>query len=718
MFKKAIILLLLICFFRPSFVLADEGMWIPILLKKYNYEDMQKKGFRLTPEDIYSINKASMKDAIVIFGGGCTGELISDKGLLITNHHCGYSFIQKHSSLENDYLTDGFWAMSQEEELTNPGLTVTFLVRMEDVTDRVFSGISEGMDAEKRMDSINVSIDKIIKEATDNSNYTAEVVPFYYGNEYYLFVYEIYKDIRLVGAPPSAIGKFGGDTDNWMWPRHTGDFSLFRIYAGKDNNPAEYSPDNVPYKPKKYFPISLKGVKKGDFTMVFGYPGSTSEYLTSYAVRMITEVENPHRIKLREKRLDIFNAAMNTSREIRIKYATKHARVSNYWKKWIGENRGLQRFNAIEKKEALEQKFTTWAFSAEKLKMKYGNILPMYSNIYNELTPYTLAVDYYYEVVRAIEILRFAEKFNPLFNPGTFYGDNEAGVIESIKNRTTGFFKDYYMPVDKKIFAELLQMYYENIDKEFHPGIFSVIEQKYKGDFSAYADFVFSKSFLVNENKINGFLDNCSEKSYKKLIKDPAYRLYDSFVRVLREKVIVQYRSLNNRISELDRIYMQGLREMQKDKLFYPDANSTIRVSYGQVDDYCPRDAVYYEYYTTLKGIIEKDDPDVYDYKVPEKLKELYRNGDFGQYGEGDEMHVCFIASNHTSGGNSGSPVINGDGYLIGVNFDRNWEGTMSDIMYDPDICRNISLDIRYALFIIDKFAGATHLIEEMTLVK
>ncbi len=694
---------------------ADEGMWIPMLLKKYNIEDMQKKGFKLTAEDIYSVNKSSLKDAIVIFGRGCTGEIISDEGLLITNHHCGYSQIQSHSSVDHDYLTDGFWAYNKSEELVNQGLSATFLIRMEDVTKYVLDEISDNLTERERKDKIKTAFAKLEKENSEEGKYKIVTKPFFYGNEYYMFVYQEYTDVRLVGAPPSAIGKFGGDTDNWMWPRHTGDFSMFRIYADKDNNPAKFSKDNVPYKPKRSLDISLKGVKKGDFTFVFGYPGTTMEYLTSYAVKMISGVENPHKINLRDKRLAIMRAEMDKSTKVRIQYSTKYARVANAWKKWIGENRGLMKLNAIEKKQNLESEFTTWVNTDVNRTKEYGTLLNQYKDIYSELSEYKLAQDYVFEAAFATEIVMFTRNFNALANYDNISKEQQAKAIERLRKSSDGFYKDFYMPIDKKTFSTLMPLYKKNIDAKYHPKFFSVVDKKYKGDFNKYAEFLFSKSVLANKEKFNTFLDKFS---YKKALKDPAFIIYndikDVYLKELNDKII----ELNDKLSLLNRKYMKALMEFQKDKIFYPDANFTLRVAFGQVDDYFPKDGVKYDYYTTLDGIIEKDDPEIYDYRVPEKLKELYNAKDYGRYAENGKMHVCFTASNHTTGGNSGSPVLNANGELIGLNFDRNWEGTMSDIMYDPDQCRNITLDIRYALFIIDKFAGAKNLIDEMNIVE
>ena len=700
--------------------IADEGMWIPLLLEKYNIADMQELGFKLTAEDIYSINQACLIDAVIIFGGGCTGELISDQGLIITNHHCGYGQIQSHSSVEHDYLTDGFWAMNKEEELINPDLTVQFLVKMEDVTEKILSVINDNMVEADRQQIIDSIANVMTEEAVKDTHYDAIIKPFYYGNEYYMFVYEEFKDVRLVGAPPSSIGKFGGDTDNWMWPRHTGDFSLFRIYADKDNKPAEYSEDNIPYKPKKYFPISLKGVEKDDFTLVFGYPGTTQEYLTSYAVKMISEVENPHQIKLREKRLAQMKIDMDASDEVRIKYATKHARVANYWKKWIGENRGLKKLDAIEKKQILEEEFQAWANSNNERKEKYGNLLPQFNDIYTKLTPYQLAENYIYEGAYAVELIRFGRKFRGVVNKIAANASEEElnEAVENLKKSAEKFYKDYNMPTDKKVFSTLLKMYYDNLDKKFHPDFFTIVETKYKGDFAKYADFVYGKSIVADKEKMMAFLDKFNTKSLKKLYKDPAYQIFASVNNFYAFYIYPIVRDYSNEVDSLNRFYVRGLREMHNDKVFYPDANFTLRITYGKVSDYYPANGVHYNYFTTIDGIIEKDDPEIYDYDVPDKLRELYENKDYGQYADKDgTVHVCFIGTNHTSGGNSGSPVLNADGHLIGINFDRNWEGTMSDIMYDPDQCRNITLDIRYALFIIDKMAGASHLIEEMTLI-
>ncbi len=689
-----------------------------MLLTKYKFADMQKKGFKLTAEDIYSINQASMKDAIVLFGRGCTGELVSNQGLLLTNHHCGYSSIQSHSTIEHDYLRDGFWAKNKTDELSNPNLTVTFLVIMDDVTTQILTNITENLTQEQRNSIISKNIAKLKKENSENNKYNIEIKPFYYGNEYYMFVYEVFRDIRLVGAPPSAIGKFGGDTDNWMWPRHTGDFSVFRIYADKDNQPANYSPNNVPYKPKRFFPISLKGVKKDDFTMVYGFPGSTQEYIPSFAVKLITETENPIQIKLREIRLAIMNEDINSSQKIRIQYSSKYAGVANYWKKWIGENRGLKRLNAIEKKEQFEKSFQNWTNNNVQLKQNYGNLLNDYKNVYEKLTPFSKIEAYIFEGIMTDEMVRFSSNFRDYKSWQSKPDSTLKPIFENIKARAKGLFKDFNLTTDQKMFSKMLQIYFDSISPNYHPEILSQWNKKYKGDWNKCVTDISNKTIFTSEDKLNTLLNNFKKSGIKTLDKDPVFILWYSIADIYNEKILPYVTTYNNQIDSLNRIYMKAQMEYQSDKIFYPDANLTLRVTYGKVNDYSPRDGVTYNWFTTLDGIIEKDDSTIYDYDVPTKLRELYKNKDYGIYAQNGVMNVCFTGTNHTTGGNSGSPVINGNGELIGINFDRDWEGTMSDIMYDPDQCRNITLDIRYVLFIMDKFAGAKNLVDEMVIVK
>jgi hypothetical protein len=716
--KKITSIFLVVFLFFVQTLRADEGMWLPLLLEKYNFADMQKKGFKLTPEDIYSVNKASMKDAVMIFGGGCTGEFISGEGLLITNHHCGFGAIQDHSSLQHDYLTDGFWAMNRNEELTNPGLSVTILDYMEDVTSKVLAEVNASMDEKTRQGKIGAIIGQIEHNAAKKKFQRARVAPMFGGNQYFLFVSTLYPDVRLVGAPPSAIGKFGGDTDNWEWPRHTGDFSLFRVYVDKDNNPASYSPSNVPFKPKKFFPISMKGVQKNDFTMVFGYPGRTQEYVPSFALKVIMNDDNPHKIKIRQKKIDVILAQSELNRETRIKYADKHAGISNAWKKWIGEIRGLKRLNAVEKKQQQEVEFTNWVNATAERKDKYGKILSEYEKIYTQLSPLRIAQAYNNEAGLFLDICALAGILDK--NLSKITDKTEAkelqGIIETIKTSARGFYKDYDKETDRKIFAEMLQLYKANIPARFKAPFAYEIDKKYKGNIEKYVANFYRKSLLVDSIRLFAFLDKFTAKQMKTVKADPAYKFYYDVLTINQTQLGPAIAPLEAALLPLHRLYIEGLMEMQPNKIFYPDANFTLRVAYGKIDDFNPMDGVTYKHFTTIDGIMQKDNPNIYDYRVPKKMKKLYAAKDYGPYAENGELHVAFIASNHTTGGNSGSPVVNANGELIGVNFDRCWEGTMSDIMFDPARCRNIALDIRYALFVIDKFAGAGYLLKEMQL--
>lgn len=721
MIKRIITGLLTLVIITHFVARADEGMWIPLLLEKYNISIMQENGFKLTAEDIYSINQACMKDAVVNFGG-CTAELISGEGLIITNHHCGEGRIRAHSTVENDYLKNGFWAMSRDEELPNPGLRVSILIRMEDVTDEILNVLDDGMDEKTRQKAIRNTSNELVAEATRETHYTANIRPFYQGNQYFLFVNEVFYDVRLVGAPPAAIGSFGGDTDNWMWPRHTGDFSLFRIYAGQDNMPAPYSAENLPYKPKKFFPISLKGVQEDDFTMVFGYPGSTFEYKPSFHLEMLSRHINPEFIKVRGKKIEIIDAAMNQSPKIRIQYTSKASGISNSWKRWIGETKGLEKLDAIAKKKKFEEAFQEWADADESRKREYGDILHQYEKIYEQLTNYAFLDNYFSETFfrRGIEVVSFAGQFVSLADlVDSDASEEEIGnAVERLTSQTERFFNDYDKPTDQELFVALLALFSENVTPEYQPESVKQVNQKYSVDFNGYADWFYKKTIFADQQQVLDFLAAFTAKKAKKILKDPACQLFmeASMIDVLQ--ILPEYNKLNEDLRKLDRIYMKAQMAFQPEKVFYPDANSTLRVTYGKVKGYYPRDAEYFLPYTTLEGIMEKDNPEIYDYDVPDKLKELYHTRDYGRYGEDGKMHVCFIATNHTTGGNSGSPVINAEGHLIGVNFDRAWEGVMSDLMYNPEKCRNISLDIRFALFIIDKFAGAGHLLEEMEVVE
>ncbi len=657
-----------------SGVHADEGMWLPSeILKKI--KDIQSQGFKLSAEDIYSVNKSSLKDAVVRFGGGCTGELISNEGLLITNHHCGFGQIQSHSSVEHDYLRDGFWAMSRAEELPNPGLSVSFLEYMQDVTDEVLKGYKTKMTEEKRSELIAKNTKKIEEKAVKgNPNLRANVRPLYYGNQYFLFVYKVYTDVRLVGAPPSSIGKFGGDTDNWMWPRHTGDFSIFRVYAGEDNEPAAYSEKNVPFRPKKFFKINARGIKEGDFTMVYGFPGSTREYLFSDAVKYTAYTSNPHKIALRTLRLDIQKEEMNKDQAVRIKYASKQAGVANAWKKWQGEAKGLIKNHAVENKQAFEAKFDQWA----KGKPEYEGLVTRFKELYGSIEELSLVQDYQSEALNAVEIIGFA-------------GRGQRGAER--------FYKDYHMPIDKACFVALYNAYNKNIADKYKSPYFKEQLQKF-GSIEAWADALFTETPNL----------------------EMAAEIYKNTNDWFRENIAPTLIAVNKEINLLYRAYMKGQMEYNDatngGKIFYPDANSTLRVTYGKVKGYKPADAIYYTPVSSLDGVIEKDNPEIYDYNIPQKLRDLHAAKDYGQWESEGSVPVAFIATNHTSGGNSGSPVLDAEGNLIGVNFDRVWEGTMSDVLYDPEICRNISLDIRFALFVIDKLAGASHLLDEMEIMK
>lgn len=722
--------LCILLFLGVLFSRADEGMWIPLLLQQMNEADMQARGLKLSAEDLYSINHSSLKDAIVHFNGGCTGEIISPEGLLITNHHCGYSEIQSHSSVEKDYLTRGFWAKTKEEELPGSDLFVSIIVEIRNVTDSVLKGTFQGMSEKERKKIIEENSGKINKEATKDTHYEAYIRPFYYGNEFYQFIVETFDDIRLVGAPPSSIGKFGGDTDNWMWPRHTGDFSIFRIYAGKDNKPAKFSQDNVPYKPKHYLPVSLKGVKEGDFTMVYGFPGRTQEYLVSDAVDYVMNKSNPVKIKMRETALTLMNSDMKASDEVRIKYAAKNARIANYWKKWIGESRGLKKLNAVEKKKILEKEFISLV---EKNKAnEYDTLFSKFQKLYAGLEKYGIPYDYYYETVYVgTEIVRFASQFKKITREcekGQISDGRLDTLLKELKEGAKWHFKDYNAATDKKIFAALFQMYYDGTDKVSHPPVFRTIEEKFPGavssrgksaDFGKYTDYLFARSVFADEKKLNEMLDAFKVSHYKKIRKDPAYLLMDDMSEHFAKNIKQPYDSI---VAELDkhyRLYVKGMMGlMPAAKKYYPDANSTLRITYGKVEGYQPADGVTYNYYTTIDGIIEKADTTVDDFIIPANLPELYRKKDYGGYDKNGNLVVCFTASNHTTGGNSGSPVIDAEGNLIGVNFDRTWESTMSDIMYDPDRCRNIALDMSYVLFVIDKVCGAGDLIKEMKVIR
>ncbi len=687
------------------------GMWIPSLLEGVNETEMQLLGSKLTAKDIYDVNNSSLKDAIVHFNGGCTSEIISPNGLLLTNHHCGYGAIQSHSSVEHDYLKNGFWAKNYDEELSNPSMSVTFIKRIDDVTEAVFEGVTDDMDEAAKMKLINQNIIKVNKAAKKEAWQDSNIKAFYKGNQYLLFVTEEFKDLRLVGAPPSSIGKFGADTDNWMWPRHTGDFSLFRIYADANNRPAAYSKDNVPYTPKHHLPISLDGVEEGDFTLVFGFPGSTNEYLPAVAVDQIVNVLNPAKIEVRENALKIIDSYMRTDPAVKIKYASKYASTANYWKKWIGENQGLKKSNAVQKKKELESEFSK--IVAEKDLAGYTTLLADFEKLYKEIESVSLARDYWIEVAyRNVELLGIT--FRAFQIEQAYLRGGEQGfenAKNAILNRLEGTYKNYSAEVDKPVFEKLVALYAKKSPKAYSPSNLEGV------NFTDLANAIYSTSKLTTLEGAKELLSGTPEEAIKKLNKDTAYQFGKEFHTTFYNKIEPKFQQLNQQLAAVQKQYMKGLVQVFPTKRFFPDANSTLRVTYGQVSGYEPRDGVYYNTTTYLEGVMEKFVPNDYEFDVPQKLQDLYDAKDFGDYSENGKMPVNFIGTNHTTGGNSGSPAIDAHGNLIGLNFDRVWEGTMSDYNYDADICRNIMVDIRYVLFIVDKYAGAKNLIEEMTLV-
>jgi len=715
---KLILFLLLTTFATTTF--AGEGMWLPLLLQQLNEAEMQDMGMKMSAEDIYSVNEGSLKDAIVHFGGFCTGEVISDEGLVLTNHHCGFGQIQYHSTLENNYLEEGFWAMNRSEELANPGLFVTFIVRMADVTEEALDGVTADMSERQRQSAIDKNLNTIRENAEREDWQDVLIRPFYEGNQYFLFITETFRDIRLVGAPPSSIGKFGADTDNWEWPRHTGDFSLFRIYADENNRPAEYSEDNVPYQPKHSLPISLDGVEEGDFTLVFGFPGRTQQYLPAVAVEQVVDVLNPAKIALRDQTLEIMNTAMQADPEVRIKYASKQARIANSWKKWIGENQGLERTQGIAQKKALEAEFQELVNGNPTWRQQYGDLLRQFDELYSDIEPYALTTAYFNEVVgRNVELLNLTNFINRVIK---IYEDGGANAYESRKDRIRdyleNFYKDYEVEIDKAVFATLIEDYFNKVDGEYLGDYAKEMVMAAGKNYQELAEKIYTESLLADGNTMLDVLRKETPEEAVKIWKEDLAMLFgNSLSEPYYNNVPVKYNSLNEKIDNLQRTYMKALLDVFPTKRFYPDANSTMRVHYGQAAGYSPKDGLYYQHQTHLSGVIAKYQPGDYEFDVPKKLRDLYEAQDFGPYGKNGKMPVCFLGTNHTTGGNSGSPAIDAYGNLIGLNFDRVWEGTMSDYYYDKSICRNIMVDVRYVLFIIDKFANARHLIEEMNLV-
>ena len=705
---------LLLLLFVVQLQAQQGGMWIPSLLKGMNENEMKTLGMKLTAEQIYSVNKSSLKDAVPQFDGGCTAEVISDKGLILTNHHCGYDNIQSHSTVEHDYLTDGFWAYKMEDELPNKGVVVSFVVRIEDVTTKVLDGVatltSEAEKQKKIQENISYFTKTLSKEAWQENS----IRTFYDGNQYILFVTETFKDIRLVGAPPSSIGKFGSDTDNWVWPRHTGDFSLFRIYADKNNRPAEYSTENVPYKPKHFFPISAKGVKENDFTMVMGYPGRTQEYLPSYAVEQIVNDLNPAKIEVRDAALKVQDGFMRKDNAIKIQYASKYAGIANYWKKWIGETKGLKKSNAVAIKQKFEKDFQEKVIKAGK-QAEYGNLLADFQKNYTEIRDYALARDLFSEIaLRNTELLSVGYKLYQLEQILTNKGeqafwDRKNNLINGLGD----FYKDFNATVDEKVFEQLIGIYSKKYPKQFLPSNLENVDAK------TLATNVYATSKLVSYDKIKELLTGETKAVLEKMNNDSGFQVVKMLADSFTKNVAPKYDEINLKNIATQRTYMKGILELSpKSARIFPDANSTLRVTYGKVKGYKPNDAVVYEPITYLDGVIEKYIPGDYEFDVPKKLIDLYNAKDFGKYADKNgKMPVAFIATNHTTGGNSGSPALDANGNLIGLNFDRVWEGTMSDIYYSPEICRNIMVDARYILFVIDKYAGAKNIINELKII-
>ncbi len=711
--KKLSAVIAILVTFSVSHLRADEGMWLLPLLEKLNIGTMNEMGLKLTAEDIYSINKASLKDAIVIFGGGCTAEIVSPEGLLLTNHHCGYGQIQSHSTVEHDYLTNGFWAMSKEEELPNPGLSVTFLVRIEDVTSRVLGKVNDGMTEAERRDAIRAESSAITSEATKGTHYRASVSSYYSGNQYYLLVYEVFSDVRLVGTPPNSIGKFGHDSDNWTWPRHTGDFSVFRVYMSPDGKPAAYSKDNVPLKPRYYLPVSIRNLQKDDFAMVMGYPGGTTRYMTSYEVDEAMNITNANRIKIRGIKQEIWMKDMMADPKVNIQYASKYSGSSNYWKFSIGQNAGLVRLRTAEKKAAFEADFMKWVNANPARKAKYGNALSLIENAVKGRAVKFNVSQYLGEAFRSsMEMVNFAGQLGMLEEP---LASKDKEKIDAMAGRLKAFAGNFYgnynPPTDLATTKAMIKLYRQDIDPQFHPSFYNLIDTKFKGDVDAFVDNMFAKSIFTSQEKLNAFLQ---APSLKVLQKDPAYIVSRSIAEVT-SAVQKDLSSFSENLAKGQRLYLAGVMEYVPEKTEYPDANSTMRLTYGKVLDYYPYDAVHYDWITTLDGVIQKYKPGDYEYDLPQRLIDLNNRKEFGRYASPDGyMPVCFITNNDITGGNSGSPVINGYGELIGLAFDGNWEAMTGNIAFEPDLQRCIAVDIRYVLWVMDIYSGAGYLLNEM----
>jgi len=715
--KKLFALLLILASSLGFKAKADEGMWLLPLIEKLNMGKMTELGLKLSAEDIYSINKVCLKDAIVIFGGGCTGEIVSLQGLVLTNHHCGYGSIQAHSSVDHDYLRDGFWAKTKEEELSNPNLSVTFLVRIEDVTSQVLANVKEGMSETDRTAAIADARQSIEKKATEGNSHRAQVGSFYGGNYFYLLVYERYTDVRLVGAPPSSIGKFGSDTDNWEWPRHTVDFSVFRVYTAPDGKPAAYAKENIPLKPKRYLSVSLKDLNTGDFAMILGYPGRTNRYMTSYEVNEQLQIVHPDRIKIRGIKQDIWMKDMQTDQKINIQYSAKYFGSSNYWKYSIGQKRGLEKLNVKAKKEELENQFNNWVVATPERKAKYGDALNMIKTAIEGRAESYNALQYLNECMQGCELFGLNRGVAGLIT-ALKAKDNQkiSDAVAQIQKNSSAFYKDYNASTDNKSMKAMLTLYRTDVPAKFHPDFYaSVVDKKFKGSIDKFVDDIFAKSIFASEAKLNAFL---SKPVLKTLETDPVYLTTTSIYKTGGDfsKGNSQF---DASLATGKRIWIAALMEMAPEKTQYPDANSTMRLSYGTVQGYDPRDAVTYKYFTTMQGVVEKYKPGDYEFDLPKRLLDLNNKKEFGRYASAKGyMPVCFLTTNDITGGNSGSPVMNANGELIGLAFDGNWESMSGDIAYEPELQRTIVVDIRCVLWIMDVYAGAKNLVDEMTIVQ
>jgi hypothetical protein len=701
-------------------VKADEGMWLLHLIKDLNYADMKAKGLKLTPEQIYSVNGSSMKDAILTMNGGmCTGEMISGEGLFLTNHHCGYDAIQEFSSTEHNYLADGFWAMKRSDEMHVPGMTVTFLIRIEDVSERINKELSDDMNSFARMQKIEALKAQIAAEAVEGTHYDAYVREFFEGSEFYLFVNETFRDVRFVGAPPESVGKYGGDTDNWMWPRHTGDFSMFRVYAGADNKPADFSADNKPFKPRHHLPVSLNGVSEGDFAMIMGYPGSTDRYLTSYGVQHAVNADQPARVKIRRKKLDLMKEDMDKSVAIRIQYASKYAQVANYWKYFLGQSQQLTKNKVFDKKKAEEDAFEKWVAQDEERKKRYGNVIKDIQDSYKIIGQYWYGTTYLSECLFGPELIVFCR--NNFSNRGEFYNALASGDATRIENARQAalknadvFFKDYNPATDQKILGAMLAMYHADVPLDLQPESLKALSKKYKGDFNKFAAAYFKKAPFRSLDALKMFIKNATKES---LDNEQANKLLGDFIQTYVSKFLATSGQAEMKLSNAVRLLIEGYRKMQPEKKFYPDANSTQRLTYGTVGGYESHvDAVVYKYYTTIEGIMQKKNNEDPEFVVPDRLVDLYNKKEYGRYAQDGQLWVCFLTNNDITGGNSGSPVINGNGELIGCAFDGNWEAMSGDIFFEKQLQKTICVDIRYVLWFIDVYAGAGHLVKEMTI--